>query len=93
MLDFQFLMLALAATGLLLGAAVSERRAIERQLRDKQARLDRSLRLAAASELASALAHELNQPLSAITAYLRACDMMMPRRARRGSAEARRWTR
>ena len=76
-LDFQFLMLALAATALLLGAAVSERRVIERQLRDKQARLDRSLRLAAASELASALAHELNQPLSAITAYLRACDMML----------------
>ncbi len=76
-LDFQFLMLALAATALLLGAAVSERRGIERQLRDKQARLDRSLRLAAASELASALAHELNQPLSAITAYLRACDMML----------------
>jgi C4-dicarboxylate-specific signal transduction histidine kinase len=76
-LDFQFLMLAVAATGLVLGAAVSERRAIERQLRDKQMRLDRSLRLAAASELASALAHELNQPLSAITAYLRACEMML----------------
>ena len=76
-LDFQFLMLAVAATGLLLGAAVSERRVIERQLRDKQAKLDRSLRLAAASELASALAHELNQPLSAITAYVRACEMMM----------------
>ncbi len=76
-LDFQFLMLAVAATGLLLGAAVSERRTIERQLRDKQTRLDRSLRLAAASELASALAHELNQPLSAITAYVRACEMML----------------
>ena len=76
-LEFQFLMLAVAATGLLLGAAVTERRTIERQLRDKQMRLDRSLRLAAASELASALAHELNQPLSAITAYVRACEMMI----------------
>lgn len=76
-LDFQFLMLAVAATGLLLGAAVSERRSIERQLRDKQEKLDRSLRLAGASELASALAHELNQPLSAITAYVRACEMML----------------
>jgi len=46
-------------------------------LRDKQEKLDRSLRLAGASELASALAHELNQPLSAITAYLRACEMML----------------
>ena len=78
-LDFQFVMLALAATSLLLGAAVSERRAIERALRDKQSELDRSLRLAAASELASALAHELNQPLSAISAYLRACQLMLAR--------------
>lgn len=76
-LEFQFLMLAIAVTGLLLGAAVSERRTIERELREKQATLDRSLRLAAASELASTLAHELNQPLSAIGAYLRACQMML----------------
>jgi signal transduction histidine kinase len=76
-LEFQFLMLAIAATALLLGAAVSERRSFERELRDKQSKLDRSLRLAAASELASALAHELNQPLSAITAYLRACQLML----------------
>jgi signal transduction histidine kinase len=76
-LEFQFLMLAIAVTGLLLGAAVSERRAIERALREKQSTLDRSLRLAAASELASTLAHELNQPLSAISAYLRACQMML----------------
>lgn len=79
MLEFQFLMLAIATTALLLGAAVSERRMIERELRDKQSKLDRSLRLAAASELASALAHELNQPLSAITAYLRACQLMLAR--------------
>ena len=78
-LEFQFLMLAIAATGLLLGAAVSERRTIERALREKQATLDRSLRLAAASELASALAHELNQPLTAINAYLRACQLMLAR--------------
>jgi two-component system, LuxR family, sensor kinase FixL len=76
-LEFQFLMLAIAVTALLLGAAVSERRTIERELREKQATLDRSLRLAAASELASTLAHELNQPLSAIGAYLRACQMML----------------
>jgi len=76
-LEFQFLMLALAVTGLLLSVAVSERTAIERALHDKQTELERSLRLAAASELASALAHELNQPLSAITAYVRACQIML----------------
>jgi signal transduction histidine kinase len=54
-LEFQILMLAIAVTGLLLGAAVSERRAIERALREKQSTLDRSLRLAAASELATTM--------------------------------------
>ena len=75
--EFQFLLLAVAVTGLFLGATVSERLAIARQLRDKQAQLDRSLRLAAASEMASALAHELNQPLSAVTTYVRACQLML----------------
>ena len=87
-IEFQFLMLAIAITALLLGAAVSERRSIERALREKQATLDRSLRLAAASELASALAHELNQPLAAIGTYLRACQLMLER-ARSGDSELR----
>src|SRR5205823_4068422 len=67
---------ALAVTGLFLGIAISERRAVERLLREKQFELDRSLRLAAASEIASALAHELNQPLSAIATYARAGQIM-----------------
>ena len=75
-LEFQILMLTLATSGLLLSVAVAERAAMERALHDKQAELERSLRLASASELASALAHELNQPLSAITAYIRACQLM-----------------
>jgi len=49
------------------------------QLRDKQFELDRSLRAAAASELASALAHELNQPLSAVASYTRACQLLVER--------------
>ncbi len=76
-LEFQFLLLAVATTGLFLGLTVSERREIALQLRDKQFELDRSLRLAGASEMASALAHELNQPLSAIGNYVRSCQMMM----------------
>jgi signal transduction histidine kinase len=79
LLDFQFLMLALCVTGLLLGTAVSDQRRIERDLRDKQAELDRSLRMAAASELASALAHELQQPLMAIGNYVRAGTLMAGR--------------
>jgi signal transduction histidine kinase len=78
-LDFQFLMLALALTGLFVGVTVEERRAAEHKLRDKQFELDRSLRAAAASELAAALAHELNQPLSAIASYTRACQLLLER--------------
>src|SRR4029453_4759779 len=75
--EFQFLLLAVAVTGLFLGLTVSERREIALQLRDKQYELDRSLRLAGASEMASALAHELNQPLAAIGSYVRACQLMV----------------
>lgn len=82
LLDFQFLMLALCVTGLLLGAAVTERRTIEAALRDKQQALDRSLRMAAASELASALAHELQQPLTASRNYLRAAALIAEREGR-----------
>jgi two-component system, LuxR family, sensor kinase FixL len=87
-LEFQFLLLAVAVTGLFLGLTVSERREIVLQLRDKQLELDRSLRLTAASEMASALAHELNQPLSAISSYVRACQLMM-NEGRQGSVALR----
>jgi len=83
-LDFQVLMLAVALTGLFLAAAVEERLAAERKLRDKQVELDRSMRAAAASELASTLAHELNQPLSAIATYTRSCELMLERGDRDG---------
>ncbi|MFO1323684.1 MAG: MASE1 domain-containing protein [Burkholderiales bacterium] len=76
-LDFQFLMLALALTGLFLAVVVEERRSAEQRLRDKQFELDRTLRAAAASELASTLAHELNQPLSAIASYTRSCQLLL----------------
>ncbi len=56
---------------------ISARRAIERALRAKQRELDRTLRLAAASETASALAHELNQPLAAISNYVRAARLLL----------------
>ena len=76
-LDFQFLMLTLALTGLFLSASVEERKRSDEKLRDKQFELDRSLRAAAASELASTLAHELNQPLSAIGTYTQSCQLLL----------------
>jgi signal transduction histidine kinase len=76
-LDYQLLMFALALTGLFMGVTLDERRAAESELRAKQSELDRSLRAAAASELASTLAHELNQPLSAVASYTRACQLLL----------------
>ncbi|HJW04795.1 MAG TPA: ATP-binding protein [Azospira sp.] len=68
--EFQFLMLALTVTGLYLGVSVSARRALE-------AKLEQALRLAAAGEMASALAHELGQPLTALSNYARAGQLML----------------
>lgn len=68
----QWLMLALTVTCLILGAVVSERRRIEAQLHEQQAELAHVSRLSVAGELASALAHELNQPLSATLSYAQA---------------------
>ncbi len=76
--ELQLLMLALAITGLFLGMTVTARREVEERLRAQQNELDRALRFAAAGELASALSHELNQPLSALSSYIRSCQLMLP---------------
>jgi two-component system, LuxR family, sensor kinase FixL len=70
--ELQLLMAVLAATGLLLGTIVDEREEAERNLRASQ-------RLAAAGDMAAALAHELNQPLAAITTYARASQLLAQR--------------
>jgi two-component system sensor kinase FixL len=82
--ELQLFMLVLAFGALFLGMAISEHRAAqeallarETELHDKQVELERALRHAAAAEMASALAHELNQPLSAVVSYLRACEIML----------------
>lgn len=54
-------------------AAENERKRTERALRDAEAELARTLRLATMAELAAAIAHEINQPLAAITANGSAC--------------------
>jgi len=79
LLELQIFMVALAITGLFLGAVVTERRRAGEALEAREAELQRSLRLAAAAETASALAHELNQPLSAIATYVRACTILAER--------------
>ncbi|GAC1409222.1 MAG: PAS domain S-box protein [Burkholderiaceae bacterium] len=48
---------------------ISERKAIEELTRQQQETLELSARMASMGEIASTLAHELNQPLAAISSY------------------------
>lgn len=68
---FQGLMLVLALTGLAIAALVSERQRVEQELRLNQNSVAEVFRLGSAGELATAIAHEINQPLTAIANYIR----------------------
>ncbi|MBI5890267.1 MAG: MASE1 domain-containing protein [Nitrosomonadales bacterium] len=68
--ELQLLGAVLAFVGLFIGAVVDEKQRVSNELRQ-------TLRLAAAGEMAAALAHELNQPLTALSAYGAACQQML----------------
>jgi two-component system sensor kinase FixL len=77
--ELQTLMLILSATSLFVGVVVTERerasaelRENERRLRAQDALIARNARLNSIGQMGSILAHELNQPLTAIRAYMRA---------------------
>ncbi len=72
-LEIQALMAALALTGLYLGMMVDERSRAEESLRQ-------TLRLAAAGDMAGAIAHELNQPLTALSNYGQSALMVLGNR-------------
>jgi len=72
LVELQALVAALSLTGLFLGVMVDER---ERAAEGLKA----SLRLAAAGEMAGAIAHEINQPLAALSNYGRACQLFLER--------------
>jgi two-component system, LuxR family, sensor kinase FixL len=81
--EFQLLMLILTTTGLLTGAVVSERsraeaafRSSEMRLRAKQAELVHVSRLKLLGEMGTAVAHELNQPITAARAYVRGAERL-----------------
>ncbi|MGE5266354.1 MAG: MASE1 domain-containing protein [Deltaproteobacteria bacterium] len=65
----QVLMIALAITGLIVGAVVAEREDTAARLRDQQAALNRTLRIRSAGEIAATIAHEINQPLTALATF------------------------
>jgi two-component system sensor kinase FixL len=70
--ELQLLGAALSLVGFFIGVIVDEQRQATEGLRQ-------SLRLAAAGEMAAALAHELNQPMAALSAYGKACEHLMAR--------------
>jgi signal transduction histidine kinase len=55
---------------------ISERQRAENRLREREIALSRAMRFAVAGELASALAHELNQPITALVSYLQAAGIL-----------------
>jgi two-component system, LuxR family, sensor kinase FixL len=68
---YQALMTVISITGLAIGVVVSEQRRTEQQLRLHQEALHRAARLRTMGEFAGLVAHEINQPLTAIANYCR----------------------
>jgi two-component system sensor kinase FixL len=56
---------------------LTERQETEHKLQELQTELARLSRLTAMGEMASTLAHEINQPLSAISNYLQGCNRLL----------------
>jgi signal transduction histidine kinase len=82
--EFQALMLILTATGLTVGVVVTERRQAARAMREVEARLRareleaaQAARFTLVSGMASALAHEINQPMTAARALARAIQELL----------------
>jgi C4-dicarboxylate-specific signal transduction histidine kinase len=67
----QALMVVLSFTGLAVGVLVSEQQRTQQQLRLNQEALNRAFRLGTMGEFAAAVAHEINQPLTAVANYAR----------------------
>ncbi len=82
--EFQGMMLALTLTGLIVGIVVTERReadrlvrAAEARIKEKEEELARAGRFSLVSGLASALAHEINQPMAAARALARSAQQLL----------------
>jgi two-component system sensor kinase FixL len=59
---------------------LTERQAAERRLQDVQGELVHVSRLTALGEMASAMAHELNQPLTAAASFMKGCLVLLKRK-------------
>jgi two-component system, LuxR family, sensor kinase FixL len=70
--ESQLLGVVLAPLGFFVGAAVDE-------LKKASEDVKHTIRLAAAGDMATALAHELNQPITALSAYSNSCEILLER--------------
>jgi len=82
--EFQTLLLVLTVTGLIVGVVVSERRNSDRiaadakaRLAERQAEAAQVARVNLVSGMASALAHEINQPMTAARALGRSAQLLL----------------
>jgi two-component system, LuxR family, sensor kinase FixL len=82
--EFQLLMVVLSATGLTVGVVVTERqhadetvREVEQQLRAKEVEAAQAARLNLVSGTTAALAHEINQPMTAARALARSVQQLL----------------
>jgi signal transduction histidine kinase len=82
--EFQVVMLALTTAGLVIGVVVSERQRAdlaayeaEARLKEMQAEAARAARMNVVSGMASALAHEINQPMTAARALARSVQQIL----------------
>ncbi|MFZ1104057.1 MAG: ATP-binding protein [Hyphomicrobiaceae bacterium] len=82
--EFQIVMLVLTMTGLLVGGVVSEReradlaaRRAETRLREAKLEAARAARFNMVSGMASALAHEISQPMTAARALARSAQQLI----------------
>jgi len=82
--EFQVVMLALTTSGLVVGVVVSERQRAdlatneaEARLKDMQAQAARAARMNVVSGMASALSHEINQPMTAARALARSVQQIL----------------
>jgi two-component system sensor kinase FixL len=82
--EMQTLMVVLTGTALVVGAVVSDRKntarlmqAAEEKLREKEAEAVQAARFSLVSGMASALAHEINQPMTAARALARSAQHLL----------------
>jgi two-component system C4-dicarboxylate transport sensor histidine kinase DctB len=62
-----------------LALEIEERKRTEKELRAAQEELVQAGKLAALGEMATAVAHELNQPIAAVKTYIASCKLMLSR--------------